>query len=53
MVENLVNIPYLVLAIAFAIGTILLTEFLQDKILYQNKDFLSLVRNIKNIEAKI
>lgn len=53
MEEIAVSLPHLALSILIAVGTIFLTDFLQELIMFKNKDFLALIKNIKNLEQKI
>jgi hypothetical protein len=53
MEESIINLVYLALAILVAVGNILLGDFIQDLTLYRNKEFLSIIKNIKNLEGKI
>jgi hypothetical protein len=53
MVEMLVNLPYLALAIFFAVATILFTDYIQEIFLYKKKEFLDLVKNIQILEGRI
>ena len=53
MEESIVSLAYLALAILIAIGNILLGDYIQELTLYRNKEFLSIIKNIKNLEGKI
>ena len=53
MEESIISLTYLALAILVAVGNILLGDYIQEMTLYRNKEFLSIIKNIKNLEGKI